>query len=38
MIDNTLNKRSSYGTLATIPSIFGIMLASHVICALTNMQ
>lgn len=38
MIDNTLNKRSSYGTLATIPSIFGIMLASHVICTLTNLQ
>ena len=25
------NKRSSYGTLATIPAIFGIMLAAHVI-------
>ncbi|MDE6010172.1 MAG: tRNA threonylcarbamoyladenosine dehydratase, partial [Muribaculaceae bacterium] len=25
------NKRSSYGTLATIPSLFGIFLASHVI-------
>lgn len=25
------NKRSSYGTLATIPAIFGILLASHVI-------
>lgn len=25
------NKRSSYGTLATIPSMFGILLASHVI-------
>lgn len=25
------NKKSSYGTLATIPSIFGIMLANHVI-------
>lgn len=25
------NKRSSYGTLATIPAIFGIMLANHVI-------
>lgn len=28
------NKRSSYGTLATIPSIFGIMLANHVILKL----
>lgn len=25
------NKRSSYGTLATIPSLFGILLANHVI-------
>lgn len=25
------NKRCSYGTLATIPSLFGILLASHVI-------
>lgn len=25
------NKRSSYGTLATVPSIFGIWLAAHVI-------
>lgn len=25
------NKRSSYGTLATIPSIFGILMASHAI-------
>lgn len=25
------NKRSSYGTLATIPSMFGIMLGAHVI-------
>ncbi len=30
------NKRSSYGTLATIPSIFGILLASHVINRLTT--
>lgn len=28
------NKRSSYGTLATIPSLFGIFLASHVINSL----
>lgn len=28
---NQENKRSSYGTLATIPAIFGIMLASRVI-------
>lgn len=30
------NKRSSYGTLATIPSIFGIFLASHVIRSITK--
>lgn len=30
------NKRSSYGTLATIPSLFGIFLASHVIRSLTK--
>lgn len=29
------NKRSSYGTLATIPSLFGIFLASHVIKSLS---
>lgn len=28
------NKRSSFGTLATIPSLFGIFLASHVITSL----
>lgn len=28
---DTRNKRTSYGTIATIPSIFGILLASHVI-------
>lgn len=31
-----LNKRSSYGTIATIPSIFGIYLANHVIRSLTG--
>lgn len=30
------NKRSSFGTLATIPSLFGIFLASHVISVLTH--
>lgn len=30
------NKRSSYGTIATIPSIFGIYLANYVIRALTK--
>lgn len=30
------NKRTSYGTLATIPAIFGILLASHVITKLIN--
>lgn len=34
-LDNR-NKRSSYGTLATIPSIFGIYLANHVIRSLTG--
>lgn len=28
---NTANKRTSFGTIATIPSLFGIYLASHVI-------
>lgn len=28
---NTLNKRTSFGTIATIPAIFGIYLANHVI-------
>lgn len=31
------NKRSSYGTLATIPSIFGIFLASYVIKVITSL-
>ncbi|MBD5358563.1 MAG: tRNA threonylcarbamoyladenosine dehydratase [Bacteroides sp.] len=30
------NKRSSYGTIATIPSLFGIFLANYVIRKLTN--
>lgn len=30
------NKRSSFGTLATIPSLFGIYLASHVIRYITH--
>lgn len=30
------NKRSSYGTIATIPAIFGIYLANHVIRNLTK--
>lgn len=30
------NKRSSFGTIATIPSIFGIYLASHVINSLSG--
>lgn len=30
-VEGVCGKRSSYGTLATIPSIFGIMLANHVI-------
>lgn len=33
----TQNKRSSYGTIATIPSIFGIFLANHVIRAITRL-
>ena len=32
----TVNKRSSYGTLATIPALFGIFLANHVIRKLTG--
>lgn len=31
-----VNKRTSYGTIATIPAIFGIYLANHVIRALTG--
>lgn len=30
------NKRSSYGTIATIPSIFGILIANHIIRKLTG--
>lgn len=30
------NKRSSFGTLATIPAIFGVFLANHVICELSE--
>ena len=30
------NKRSSYGTIATIPSVFGILLAAKVINNLTS--
>lgn len=30
------NKRSSYGTLATIPSVFGIYMASYIIRKLTD--
>ncbi|MDE6006998.1 MAG: tRNA threonylcarbamoyladenosine dehydratase [Muribaculaceae bacterium] len=30
------NKRSSYGTVATIPSLFGIYMAAHVINTLTK--
>lgn len=32
----TRNKRTSYGTLATIPSLFGIYLANHVILRLAS--
>lgn len=31
-----VNKRSSYGTIATIPALFGIYLANHVIRKLTG--
>ena len=31
---NEQNKRSSYGTIITIPAIFGIYLANHVIMKL----
>lgn len=31
-----LNKRTSYGTIATIPAIFGILLANHVIRSITK--
>ena len=30
------NKRSSYGTIATIPSLFGILLANHVILKIVD--
>ena len=30
------NKRSSYGTLATIPAIFGIYMANHIIRKITG--
>jgi len=30
------NKRSSYGTLATIPAIFGIYMANHIIRSITK--
>lgn len=33
---NTANKRTSFGTIATIPSLFGIFLASHVINSLVG--
>lgn len=33
---NTLNKRTSYGTIATIPAIFGILLANHAIRKITG--
>lgn len=32
----SLNKRTSYGTIATIPAIFGIFLANHVIRTITK--
>lgn len=32
------NKRSSFGTLATIPAIFGIYLANHIILHLTGLR
>ncbi|MDE6533965.1 MAG: tRNA threonylcarbamoyladenosine dehydratase [Muribaculaceae bacterium] len=32
----TLNKRTSYGTIASIPAIFGIYLANHVIRRITG--
>lgn len=37
-IEGGINKKSSYGTIATIPSIFGIMLASHVINHLAQLD
>lgn len=33
----SLNKRTSYGTLATIPSVFGIYMANHVIRKITGL-
>jgi len=35
---NTANKRTSYGTIASIPSIFGIMLANHVILQIAGIS
>ncbi len=35
---NERNKRSSYGTTAIVPSVFGIYLASHVIDKLSNLK
>ncbi len=32
------NKRTSYGTLATVPAVFGIMLANHVILKLIEKE
>ena len=32
------NKRSSFGTIASIPAIFGIYLANHVIVKLAGIQ
>lgn len=32
------NKRSSFGTIASIPALFGIYLANHVILKLTGLQ
>lgn len=37
MLDSP-NKRSSFGTIASIPAIFGIFLANHVILKLTNLK
>lgn len=33
-----MNKKSSFGTIATIPAIFGIYLANHVITRLANLD
>lgn len=34
---DTLNKRSSFGTIATIPAVFGIFLANHAIRRITSL-